>query len=183
MKCLIKILSLVAVVAFFATSCGDSCADVVCGSNSACEEGVCVCFPTYIADTTGGTGCVCPAGYEAAAMGDSCNIEWSAKFIGTNMAAQDTIWGDNGNFTAAYNTTFSRVDEKTLTTTNFGGFGATNVVDMDVTDSYSLSINHTDVGGRVWTGTGSIAGTTMVIDYVVLYGDGTRDTCQSVITQ
>jgi hypothetical protein len=182
MKGLIKLLSLAAVMAFFVTSC-NKCADVTCGTNSACEEGECICFPSYVQDTTGGSGCVCPTGYEAAAEGDSCNIEWSAKFVGSNLATQDTVYGTSGNFGLNYNMSLSRVDEKTLSTTNLGAFGATNTVDMNVVDPFTLSINDTDVSGRIFTGSGSIAGNTIVIDYIVEYSDGTRDTSQAIVTK
>lgn len=182
MKNLIKLLSLVAVVAFFATSC-NKCADVTCGTNASCEDGECICAPSYVQDTTGTSNCVCPSGFEAATEGDSCDIEWSAKFVGSNLATQDTCYGDNGSFAVNYNMTLARTNEKTLSTTNLGGFGATNTVDIAVINSFELSINDTDVSGRIFTGSGSIAGNTIVLDYVVEYSDQTRDTCQAIITK
>ena len=167
MKNLVKLLSFAAIVAFFVSSCNtDPCKDVVCGDQGVCDEGICLCNTGYEKDSA-----------------VLCNTEWSAKFIGTNLATQDTCYGDNGNFSVAYNMTISRTSEKKLSTTNLGGFGATNTVDIDVTSSTDLTINHTDVGSRVFAGTGSISGNTITLNYTVTYTDTTVDTCVAIITK
>jgi hypothetical protein len=150
-----------------AVSCNqDVCKDVVCGDNGTCDEGL----------------CICDAGYEQDADG-LCNVKWSTKFVGTNVAVADTCYGDNGAFSANYNMTITNDTTATmLSTTNLGGFGATNVVDMVATSSTTVSINDTDVAQRLFTGTGTISGSTLSLNYVVTYSDNTKDTCDAVIT-
>lgn len=143
----------------------DPCKNVVCGTAGTCNEGICIC------DT----------GYEQDSLG-MCNIEWSAKFLGANVAAQDTCVGVNiGTFN--YNMTLARKDEKTLTTNNLAGYGSTNVVDIDVTSSTNLSVNYTDVANRVFTGTGSISGNVITLDLIVDFpNNNMNDTCTTTIT-
>ena len=93
----------------------------------------------------------------------------SAKFLGGNLAN--------------HNMTLSCADEKTLSTTNLGNFGATNAVSVDVVNSHTLSINCADTGDHIFTGSGSIVGNTIEIDCVVEFNDQTRDTCQAIVTQ
>lgn len=177
------------IILFFAVafvfSCNtDKCADVVCAVGT-CEEGICIDPCDSLDCGIGGTCtigvCVCNDGYEKDTAG-ACNIEWSAKFLGANLTTSDTCYGDNGSFAVSYATSITRTSEMAVSTTNLGGFGATNVVSMDVTSSTNVSINHTDVGGRLFTGTGSLSNNVLSVDYVVTYSDNTKDTCAASIT-
>ena len=149
----------------FMTSCEeeDPCETVTCENGGTCIDGT----------------CDCPDGYE----GDDCSLEWVTKFLGTNMATQDTCYGDNGNFSVEYNMSITKVSTNEVSTTNLGAFGGTNVVTMNVVSSNDLSINYTDVLGRVFSGNGSISDDVITIDYVVEYSDQTRDTCIAIITK
>lgn len=152
--------------ALMVISCNtDPCKDKVCGTAGTCTEGICIC------DT----------GFEQDSIG-ACNVEWSAKFVGANMATTDTCYGTSPNATYNYNMSIARESAVLLSTTNLGKFGATNVVKIDVTASKTLSLNYTDVTGRKFTGSGSIANKKIDIDYVVLYADQTTDTCNAVVT-
>lgn len=169
MKNLVKFLSFAALFAAFTTSCteDDPCKDVVCGDYGNCNEGVCECVYGYEQDADG-----------------LCNTTWSAKFAaGPNAPAADTVYGDNGSSSLLYNMTVSVVDSVNLSTTNLGGFGSTNVVDMEATSSYDLLINDTDIAGRVFNGTGTINGNQITLNYTVTYNDNTVDTCETVITK
>jgi hypothetical protein len=154
-----------AVALAFSCTPTDPCKDVVCGTSGTCTEGICIC------DT----------GYEQDSIG-ACNIEWSAKFLGANMATADTCYGDNGSFSVSYATTITRTSEVAISSTNLGAFGSTNVVPMDVTSSTNVSLNHTDIGGRIFSGSGSIANNVLSLDYTVTYSDNTVDTCMAMIT-
>ena len=170
MKNLVKFLSFAALVAAFTTSCteDDPCKDVVCGDFGNCNEGICECVYGYEQDADG-----------------LCNTTWAAKFAaGPNAPAADTIHGETGNYTQAYNMTVTVTDSVNLSTTNLGGFGASNVVDMEVTSSYDILINNeTDVIGRTFNGTGTINGNEITLNYTVTYTDSTIDTCETVITK
>ncbi len=168
MKSLIKSLSLLAVVGFFAASCEkDPCKDVETGTHGTCLEGI----------------VTCNTGYEKNADG-LCEIEWSAKFLGNLVAASDTVTsGPNAGGPYTYNTTISRVSEVKLSTTNFSGFGASNVVEIDVISSTELSINYTDVAGRAFVGSGSINNKTITLNYTVTFPSGGGvDNTQTIIT-
>lgn len=176
------ILFLAAALAF---SCNpDKCADVVCTVGT-CVDGVCVDPCDSLDCGVGGTCttglCICNTGYEQDSAG-ACNIEWSAKFLGANVAAQDVCTGVN-NGTFNYNMTISRGSENMLSTTNFAGYGASNVVNIDVTSSTNLSVNYTDVSNRVYTGSGSIANGVITMDVIVDFPNGGgSDTCVTTIT-
>jgi hypothetical protein len=178
------------IILFFAVafvfSCNtDKCADVVCAVGT-CEEGICIDPCDSLDCGTGGTCtigvCVCNDGYEKDTAG-ACNIEWSAKFLGANLTTSDTCYGDNGAISVLpYNVTISRTSEMAISTTNLGDFGTSNVVKMDVNSSTSITINDTDVAGRLFTGSGSLSNNVLNIDYVVTYSDNTKDTCMASIT-
>lgn len=176
------ILFLAAALAF---SCNtDKCKDVVCAVGT-CEDGLCVDPCDSIDCGIGGTCttglCICDAGYSQDSAG-ACNIEWSAKFLGANVATQDICTGLNvGTFN--YNMTLARTSPTAISTTNFAGYGASNVVSLDVTSSNTLSVNYTDVSNRVFTGSGSIVNGVITMDVIVDFPNGTvNDTCVTTIT-
>jgi len=143
----------------------DPCDTVTCGVNAVCDAGSCECV----------------YGYEQDANGD-CNTTWATKFAtGSNAPATDTVYGDNGAFAQTYNMVITVTDSVNLSTTNLGGFGTSNVIDMEATSSYDLLINDTDVTGRVFNGTGRINSNQITLNYTISYNDSTVDTCETVI--
>lgn len=158
MKSLLKSLASVFVFAILWSSCDtDPCKDVVCGDEGVCNEGICVCNLGYEKDSAG-----------------LCNTMWSTKFVGTYNVEDICNSGTYNN-----PMTVTQVDASTIAISNFGGFNnPMSVINVDVTSSFDLSIdNVTDAGNRVFNGTGFISGTTMTIDYVTTFTDGSTDTC------
>lgn len=140
----------------FTPSCADNCKDVNCGT------GVCV-------DGT----CECGDGYE----GENCEIEWSAKFVGSYLGADvvtaSTAGTDLGSYTLTKPAVITRKSETAISISNFGGFDS--FLDASLTSADQVNLAFTDPAGRVFTGTGSISGNTFSGTYRVTYTDGTYD--------
>lgn len=158
-------------------ACTDECKDITCENGGTCDEGVCTCTDNYFGDKcetrcvngsySGGT-CSCSDGYEGA----SCETEWSEKFEGTYNGDDDC------GFT--YQSVVAASDEATLTITNFAGTNTTATV--TVTSSDHVSIASQTNGGFTYSGSGSISGTTLTIDYTLSDGAIT-DNCKVVYTR
>ena len=154
--------------AFIVISCNqDPCKDVVCGDEGTCLEGTCDCNTGWEKDSAG-----------------LCNTAWADKFVGTNVASEDVCTAGSVNAgTFTYNTTVTKTNATTLSTTNLFGYGATNTINIDVTSSADVSINDTDVAGRVFTGTGTKVGNVLTIDAIVTFpNNGGADTCVTTLT-
>lgn len=119
----------------------------------------------------------CPFGFE----GPACGIEWATKFETLNATVEDTVYGDNGNFRVGYTMTITSIDEVSLSTTNLGGFGASNVVNMTLTASDSIKVDYTDVSNRYFDGNGYISNDLIYLNYRVVYSDLTVDTSRAII--
>ncbi|MGH1337938.1 MAG: hypothetical protein ACRBFS_17590 [Aureispira sp.] len=153
--------------AFIVISCDqDPCKDVVCGAEGTCIEGSCDCNFGYEKDSA-----------------DLCNTAWATKFVKANVPSQDTCYGNN-NGVFLYNTTVTMDDATTLSTSNLFGYTASNIIKMDVTSSTDISINYTDVAGRVFTGTGSKVGNVLTLDVIVDFPTAgvSNDTCVTTLT-
>lgn len=153
--------------ALFIISCdSDPCKDVVCGDEGTCIAGVCDCNMGYEKDADG-----------------LCNTAWSTKFVGANLSATDSCSAGSANAGVfVYATTITMDDATTLSTTNLFGYTATNVIKMDVTSSTEVSINYTDVAGRVFTGSGTKDGSMLTLDVIVDFPNSTvNDTCTTMI--
>lgn len=123
----------------------------------------------------------CAFGFEKDTSGD-CNTAWAEKFIGTNLACEDTCKGnDNGVF--LYNTNITMEDETTLSTTNLFGYTASNIIKMKVTGVNEVTINDTDAGGRTFKGTGILKDNQLIIDVVVTFSDPnlSNNICKTII--
>jgi hypothetical protein len=151
-----------AFLAVTTTSCGDNCKDVECNTGT-CVDGTCECGD----------------GYE----GTNCEIEWSAKFLGSYLGTDVVTGGTAGN-EGTYNlnapAVITKINETTIRITNFGGFGSVldATIDRPATSTASateLTINSTDPGGRDFVGSASISGNTLTGSYTVTYDDGTTD--------
>lgn len=144
-----------AFLAVTTTSCGDNCKDVECNTGT-CLDGTCECGD----------------GFE----GTNCEIEWSAKFVGsylgTDVVTVSTA-GNEGTYNLTQPAIVTRSTESTISIANFGGFQS--FVNATIQDSDKLSINFTDPGQRTFVGTGSISGNTISGTYRVTYGDSTYD--------
>ena len=146
------------------TSCGDNCKDVECNTGT-CLDGTCECGD----------------GFE----GTNCEIEWSAKFVGTYLGSDNVTASSAGTPLGVYNLTkpaiVTRKSETSISIANFGGFDS--FCDVTVSSTNDITINFTDPGGRKFVGTGSISGNTLSGDYVVTYGDNTTDTATFTYTK
>ncbi len=143
-------------------SCTDKCKDVECNT------GVCV-------DGT----CECPDGYE----GTNCEIQWSAKFVGT-YTGQDVVTGgtagNQGTYPLAPSCVITAMNETTLSMSNFAGFNSIvkATIDRPATSTASatqLTINDTDAAGRKFVGTATLSGNTLSGNYVCTFSDNTTD--------
>lgn len=141
----------------------DPCDGITCENGGFCNLGA----------------CLCTTGFE----GSTCATEWSAKFV-SGYDATDMCDSDNYVWTS----TVTRTDVDAVSISNFGGFAVDvpatvvqSVVDSNIGDQ--LSINNTDIAGRVFTGTGIIdASGNLVITYTVTFTDMTQDNCVATLT-
>ncbi|MBX2892269.1 MAG: hypothetical protein KF734_15180 [Saprospiraceae bacterium] len=149
----------------FMPACGESdpCKDVECGANGICIEGTCDCDP----------------GYELGAS-SQCDVEWATKFLGSYTGTD----GCGGALTQPVNIT--RISERRIRITNFGGFGS--YVDADIkvvsgtANAFELN-NFVDPAQRRFTGSGTLTGNAISATYTVTYTDGTSETCTFNITK
>jgi len=133
------------------TSCGDNCKDVECNTGT-CLDGTCECGD----------------GFE----GTNCEIEWSAKFVG-EYTGFDKCGTDV--FTLQSPAKVTRVSETSIKIDNFAGF--LSQLTATVSSSDGLTINTTDLGGRVFLGTATISGNKITGSYKVTFSDGTSEDC------
>lgn len=166
------------------------CANVVCGQDSTCVNGTCqpvIVDPCANVNCQNGTcvngNCDCDPGYELDANGQ-CTVEWSADFVGVNLAAQDVCTPGSLNAgTFIYAADISATGPTTLSSSNLFGYGSSNTIPLTVTSATEVSVNYTDIGGRNFVGTGTKSGNTLTMDVVVSFSNnGGTDTCQTTIT-
>ncbi len=146
-----------AFLAVTSTSCADKCKDVECNTGT-CLDGT----------------CECGAGYE----GTNCEIEWSAKFIGSYLG-QDVVTvstsvpSNVGTYPLTKPAVVTRVSETEIQISNFGGFDSILKATLKAADHFD--INYTDPGARVFTGEGHLSGNTLSGTYRVTYSDASYD--------
>ena len=159
-KVVLSFLGFATVLSLSLTSCADPCKDVDC-NNGECVEG----------------NCICDDGYE----GTNCDVEWATKFLALNANATDICVSGSYNYTVD----IDRINEATIQITNLGDFNIVSQVYAIISNGTDITMtNFTDNAGRTWNATGSInnAGTTLTINYVVTFDDGTTDTCTTTIS-
>lgn len=153
-----------AFLAVTTTSCGDKCKDVECNTGT-CLDGTCECGD----------------GYE----GTNCEIEWSAKFLGSYLGSDVVTASTAGTALGTYNLSspavVTRKSESVITIANFGGFASICDATIDRPSSSTasaedLTINYTDPTGRKFVGTASLSGNTLSGQYVVTFSDNSTDT-------
>ncbi|MBK6994569.1 MAG: hypothetical protein KA138_08260 [Saprospiraceae bacterium] len=146
-----------AFLAVTTTSCGDKCKDVECNTGT-CLDGTCEC----------GTG------FE----GENCEIEWSAKFIGSYLG-QDVVTvstavpSNVGTYNLTSPAVVTRINESEIQIANFGGFNS--ILKATIEDGDHLHISYTDPAGRVFAGEGQLSGNTLSGSYRVTYTDASYD--------
>ena len=140
------------------TSCGDKCKDVECNTGT-CLDGTCECSD----------------GFE----GTNCEIEWSAKFLGTNYLGTDNVTASTSvpSNVGTYNLTspavVTRISETEIQISNFGGFSS--FVNATLTSSGEVRIDFTDPSPRKFVGTATLNGNTLTGSYRVTFTDGSYD--------
>lgn len=148
------IFGLLAMTAVAFTSCKDECKDVVCSNGGTCTEGI----------------CDCPSGYE----GTNCETSWASAFIGTyNVAETYVIAGGGGTFTENFSSVITAgSDAKKITLSNFSLSGQNITADLETTTSLKINAQTITVSGNQFTaiGTGSIAGSTVTLNYTLAQG-------------
>lgn len=152
--------ALVGAMTMFAACESDPCKDLEgkCG-NGSCFEGT----------------CVCDQGYEADAEG-VCNVQWSAKFVGTYT-------GTDCGFPLSSPVIIAATAADKIDITNFGGFQIVGKLTATVSSSTGLTLDGTDNQNRKFTGTASISGNTITGSYTVTYPDNTSEQCTFTYTK
>jgi hypothetical protein len=144
------ILGLLAVTAVAFTSCKDDCKDVTCSNGGTCTSGV----------------CDCPSGYE----GTNCETSWASGFTGNYNVAESYIIAGGGNGTANFSSIITAgSDAKKITVSNFSESGQNITVDVETKTSLKINSQTVTVSGTqfVANGTGSIAGSTVTLNYTL----------------
>jgi hypothetical protein len=154
-KLLSNLLLFIVVIAYF-TSCTDEdpCKDTECGQSKAIPTGGC-----YLGE------CTCNPGFE----GDSCSIEWSAKFVGV-FTGKTTLTSPSNPNDAIYNGVFDviadlpfkieRVSEKKVNIYNLASFNSkieADIIEAKVADITATKLsfsNAKDDLGNTWSGSG-----------------------------
>ena len=132
----------------------DECEDVVCNNGGTCISG----------------SCSCPSGYE----GNQCETQSRDKFIGTYTGTETcTIGTDNYTITLAPNS-----DGIKLTMTNLYNDNITAICTMTGTNTFTFNGTQS---GATYTGTGSLAGNSLTVDYTI--SDGTLSNSCTFIGQ
>lgn len=132
-------------------SCSKPCKDEPCDQGTCVEDGK---------DYT----CDCDAGYE----GDLCDTPWSDSFLGT-FAADDTCG-------FLYESVITATADNVLSFSNLFGLAASG--SADVISATEIQITSQTVNGYVVSGTGTLSGSVITIDYKI---DG--DDCQVAYTK
>jgi hypothetical protein len=138
------------------SSCKDECKNVDCGTNGTCEEGV----------------CICDAGY----VGDNCQTEERAKFLGSYAFSENCTTGQD---TYTVTITADGADVQKIRIANIYDAGITVVASVS---GSSLTIASQAFGQATISGSGTISGTSLTLTYTVTAGGGT-DSCTGTGTR
>ena len=117
----------------------------------------------------------CAVGYE----GSDCKTLSSAKFVGTYAVTEDC--GGSYNMTI----TTSSTTPTSIIFSNLGNFASATpaVVTASADQSKLTFTNATDAQGRKFTGTGTMTGTSLKVNYTVTYSDNTTETCVATMSK
>lgn len=154
--------ALMAFLFVFSACNDDPCKDVDCGDFGTCFEGDCNCL----------------TGYE----GTMCDIEWSAKFVGSFIGQDACTSGNYGPIASNITSTSSTA----ISISNFAGFAA--AMSAVVETPTKIVINNPNFvspdGTFTVNGNGEISGNTLTITYnSVNQGNGETDSCTLTYTK
>jgi hypothetical protein len=160
------IFGLLALTAVTFTSCKDECKDITCENGGTCTEGI----------------CECPSGYE----GTNCETSWASAFEGSyNVTETYTIAG-GGNGTENFSSVItSGSDPKKITISNFSLSGQNINADLETATSLKINNQTVTVSGTqfVANGTGSLAGSTVTLNYTLATGGVVALTVTDIYTK
>jgi hypothetical protein len=116
----------------------------------------------------------CATGYE----GSDCKTLSSTKFVGTYAVTEDCGGAYNMTITTASTTT-------SVVFSNLGNFAvATPAVVTAAANGNSVTFtNFIDAQGRKFTGSGTLSGSTLTVNYTVTFSDNTTETCTAVMVK
>lgn len=158
--------ALLGALILFTPACDtDNCKDVDCGTNGTCFEGV----------------CDCDAGYEIGTDG-KCDTEMRAKFVGTYNTSESCDGTATGTFSNSI--TNSGVNVSSIIISNFGDSGLNVTATVDGTD-VTVPATTLNVGGTAYevTGSGSISGSTLTINYQARTGGTIAFSCTMTMSK
>lgn len=163
--------------------CKDKCKGVNCPPNGQCDPETGDCIIDFCATANCGAHgtcnpangvCNCDTGYQGA----NCDTTWSTKFVhAAGWSASDNTTASTagtplGIFT--YVPTITATAPATVQVNGMSGF-ADSQINFSLTSPTAFTCNQTDAAGRVYTGSGSITGDTLTVNYTVTYTDATND--------
>lgn len=145
------------------TSCKkDPCKDKNCENGGSCADGT----------------CVCASGYE----GEECKTQVRSKFLSSYNVSESC---QSGNFSYQITITTSSLGVDRVLIGNFGGYGASVVVNASASGS-SLSIpsQQVDVTGTsvTFSGSGQLSGNILTLTYTAS-AQGSSDNCTMTCTK
>lgn len=117
---------------------------------------------------------VCDPGYE----GSDCKTEVRAKFLKNNAVVADNCTGTGYN----QNITAKASDVEFVVFSNLGNYQTPAVVEAKVDGTTLSATNFVDATGRKFTITGTLSGSTLTVNYTVVYSDNTSDNCVATIS-
>ena len=140
----------------------DDCRDVTCENGGTCDEGDCTCTTGYI--------------------GDNCETEDRAKYIGSWSGADGCSVSGAANFTATISASSASVT--TVLISGFWGAGFNNPITATINgNNITIAEQDPDSDGFTVTGTGTLSGNTITWNFTVTDTDnGVTDVCTSTYT-
>ncbi len=115
----------------------------------------------------------CDPGFE----GTDCKTEIRTKFLKDNAVTSDNCTGTGYNLTVGKAT-----DVQYVKFSNLGNYSTPAVVEAKVEGTTLTATSFIDAAGRKFTVTGTLTGSTLTVNYTVIYTDLTQDVCVATIS-